>query len=173
MDIQERIIKQSTASDVLFNLKTAGFWVRDKNFVWYNISQKASDILYWLDSDACIWRTDLELAENNTHIHNPDMYCKVCRTSDKYVLDNPENNKYFNYTFIELIEWADGKKHMWKTTKGIHPRDINTLEYYHYWMALFMDEMLGSYENALERLKQERENKNLKQINQWLYVYKN
>jgi len=40
-------------------------------------------------------------------------------------------------------------------------------------MALFMDEMLGSYENALERLEKEKKNRNLKQINQWLYVYKN
>lgn len=171
-EIQKRVQARSIASDVLFNLETAWFWVRDSRFKWLDISEKASDILYWRKSDDCIGLTDLEIAEESEYLDDPEMFCRVCRTSDQYVLENPQNQQYNNYTFIEFIEDVYWNKHIWKTTKGIHPRQVRKgKEYYHYWMALFIDEMYWDYDLAYKWFEKQLKNNSIKKINNWLYVY--
>lgn len=172
-EIQKRVQARSIASDVLFNLETAGFWVRDSQFKWLNISEKASDILYWRKSEDCIWMTDLEIAKQSKYLSDPEMFCRVCRASDEYVLKNPKNQQYNNYTFVEFIEDVYWNKHIWKTTKGIHPREVKKWkEYYHYWMALFIDEMLWDYKSAQKWFEKQFKNNSMEKINQRLYVYK-
>ncbi len=170
--VRDRTRARIKASDVLFNLETAGFWVRDENFKWLDISEKASDILYGRKSKDCIGKTDLEIAEESEFVKDPDLFCRVCRQSDIYVLENPQNEKYNNYTFIEIIEDTKGNKHIWKTTKGIHPRKVQEWKkYFHYGMTLFMDEMLGE-KWAEKWFKKQKEVNDIKKINDWLYVYK-
>ncbi len=169
-DIVKRTEARTMASDILYNLPTVGFWVKDKNFVWFDISEEASNILYWLDSDECIWKTDLELVRSSWKIETPDQYCNVCRSSDEYVLNNPHWKEYYNYKFVEIIKWIDWKKHIWQVTKWIHPSKVGEVDYYHYWVAVFKDELLW-IKWANKWLEEEKSA--LDKINDNLYVYKN
>jgi hypothetical protein len=52
--LKERLNLRTIASDVINSLPTCGWWVKDLDFIFYDISEKASDILYNMKSDDCI-----------------------------------------------------------------------------------------------------------------------
>lgn len=169
-DIIKRITSRTIASDVLFNLPSIGYWVKTLTYEFLDISHKATEILYWFDSNHCIGKTDFELAQELNIQMDEKQFAEVCRGSDKIIMDTIEDNKHPVFEFIELITWIDWRPHIWKTLKWVYPEEVNHKKYL-YGIAFFMDEMLWSYEKALEWLETEKKHHNITCINKNLYAY--
>lgn len=167
--LKERLHLRTIASDVINSLPTCGWWVKDLDFIFYDISEKASDILYNMKSDDCIWKTDFQIAQECWYEKNEAQFAEVCRWSDIYVLNNPNGDKYHNHIFFEYITDTKWNKHIWKTIKWIYPNEVWEEKYF-YGMAVFMDELYWWYENAHDIVQKELPN--LIKLTNSLYVYK-
>ena len=168
-EILERITARTIASDVLANIPTIGFWVKDMDYRFLEISETASQILYWLWSDQCIWKTDLEIAKTLWLEMSEKQFSEICRGSDLYILENPKQNKYHNYFFYEFLKDTKWNPHIWKTLKWVYPEIVDKWSFI-YWQALFIDVLYWTYEKALERFEVEKILYN--KINNNLYVNK-
>ena len=165
--VLERVASRAIAQDIISSLPCFGWWVKDMDFKFKNISEEASNILYWLHPDDCIGRTDFEIAKSLWLDCELDWFAKVCRGSDIYIKDNPKNSEYQERSFMELITSTTGTKHIWRTTKGIVPKQ----EWHgvYYWgKADFLD-VMGDYDTALAMTIN---NPNLTKLNENLFVYK-
>ena len=167
---KNRSILSAKAIGVLFNLNIAGFWVKDMDFKFMDISEVASDILYGMKSEDCVGKTDFEIARDINPETDEKQFAEVCRASDKYVLDNPIGDKYYSYTFVELLRDTKGNPHIWQVIKGVHPEEVGEGKYF-YGFARFMDVATGSFDNALHWFEKER--KSLTKLNENLYIYSN
>jgi len=164
--LEDRIIKSATAHDILSNIKVWWHWVRDINGVFLDISTEAAKILFWLTPEQCIGKTSLWIVKSNCLEIDKNRFHNVCMASDQYILNNAVDEKYWNYTFIELVTGIDWKKHIWRTLKGIAP-PIVWRELLIWGQAEFLDRTIG-YEKCINRLIK---NPNLKKINENLYIY--
>ena len=169
-EIKKRMLLRTLASDVLYSLPQIGFWVKDMNFTFLDISEKASNILYGMSSNDCVGHNDFEIARMAGVEMSLDMFAEVCRGSDLYILNNPHEGKYGVTAFIEIVTGADGNKHIWRTIKGVYP-DVAGKEKYIYGLAMFMDEIYGSYEKA-DKWLFSKEMVHLEKMNNYLYRYK-
>lgn len=165
-EVVERLKRRKQADNVMENLKTVWWWVKNMDFEFLDISQEVSTILYWLSSDECVGKTDFQISEEQRLVTNKDLFCEVCRGSDQYVLDNPKKGLYQTYTFIELLMSSKWEKHIWRTVKSIVPPQEGQGHYIR-GQAEFLDRTIGNYNNALEVLKDSK----LTKLNDNLYVY--
>ena len=168
-EIKKRMLLRTLASDIIYSLPQIGFWVKDMNFTFLDISEKASDILYGLSSNECVGYTDAEIARKAGIEMSLEMFVEVCRGSDIWVLDNPDQGQYKVTTFIEFITDIRGERHIWKTIKGVYPDTVGK-ERYVYGFALFMNEIKGGYENAYKWFVENEPY--LEKLNHCLYRYK-
>jgi len=168
-NIKNRLSNRAIASDVLYWLWNIGIWIKSFDFKFLDVSDKVTENLYWLHSNDCIGRTDFDIAKWLWIQIDEDQFANVCRASDIHIMRNIVWNKYKTFMFLEFIEDIKWKKHLWKTIKGIHPDTIEKWKYY-YGIALFMDEILWSYKNALEFFKTQEDA--IIKLNENLYVYK-
>lgn len=167
-ELKKRVMLRTIASDIIYSLPTVGFWVKNMNFEFLDISDDACQILYDTNSNNCVGKNDFEIARERGLTMSENMFAEICRASDLWVLNNPENDKYKLVQFVELITGVDGKKHIWKVMKGIHPNTKGN-EKHIIGFAVFMDVVLGNYENALKWF--EKKKPHLHKINNYLYRY--
>jgi hypothetical protein len=159
--VKGRVLSRTLAHDVLANLDFAGFWVKDKDYKFLEISTRASKILYNTSSNYCIGKTDIDLVKKKDSKYTDLNLIKVCRASD---IITKETSK--TCVFIEFLNSSNGNTHIWKVFKNYINLEGN---YYYVGFASFMDELLGSYEVALKWV--DKEMFKLEKINNSLYVY--
>jgi len=164
--LEDRIIKSATAHDILSNIKVWGHWVRSMDGVFLDISTEAAKILFWLTPEQCIGKTSLWIVKSEWLDIDKNRFPNVCMASDKHILDNSKDWKYWNYTFIEFITGIDWKKHIWRTLKGIAPPVVGR-EQLIWGQAEFLDETIW-YEKCMDRVIK---NPNLQILNKNLYIY--
>lgn len=168
-EIRKRIALRTLASDIIYSLPNVGFWVKDMNFMFLDISEAASTILYGMNSNDCVGFTDFQIARKAGLEMSEEIFANVCRASDVYIINNPEKGKYQINTFVEIITDINGNKHIWKTLKGLHPDDVGC-EKYIFGFAIFMDTSLGSLKKAEAWF--EKEKHKYTKLNDQLYVQK-
>ena len=138
-------------------------------FRFLEVSEKVAKILYNAESNDCIWKTDFEIAKERGLAEDEKQFAEVCRASDEYVLKSAKDGQYQIFTFIEYLQDTKGFPHIWKTQKGIVPRDEGKGKYY--WGQANMLNVLYGYEQANLRTVKKLENREIKPINNNLFVY--
>ena len=164
-EVETRFNKRLQAEEIMSWLKNVGWWVKDMNYSFLDISQESAKILYWLHPDDCVGKTDFDIVKEQGLSVCEEMFAKICRGSDLYILENPLQWKYKSATFIELLTSSTGEKHIWRTVKGIVPPKEWQGRYI-WGQAEFLDRIMG-YKKALEMIKNDP---NLIKINDNLYV---
>lgn len=159
---KNRMLSRAVAQDVITSIDSIGVWVKDMEFKFLEISDRAAKILYGHNSEQCIGKSDFEIARSKGLTLTEAQFSDVCRASDTYVRDCRKTTR-----FIELLKDVKGNPHVWRTTKGISAR---WNQEYYFGIAMFIDHFYNSYDVALEIL--EREMPMLRKINDNLYVYK-
>ena len=154
-EIINKITKEITSEALIW------YWIKDLDFVFSDISDKASNILWNINWNKCIWRSDYEISVASGMEMTEEQFIAVCRRSDTITFENKDKV----ITFIEFIDDTKWGKHLWKTYKWISESK------FYYWVVLFLDEIYWSYEKALEWFEMEKEKINVIKINDLLYKY--
>lgn len=166
--VKARAMHKAEANCVMWSLTDTGFWVKDMNFKFLDISEKASEILYNLSSNDVIWYTDFEVAKKQGLKMSEAQFVEVCRGSDLFILKQPINSKYKIFRFIEFLADTKWQQHIWITQKWIFP-DVEGYGKYYYWYATFQSQILGGYEQWLEWF--DRIKNGVEKINDNLYYF--
>ena len=164
-EVENRYNKRLQADEIMRGFKNVGWWLKDMNYSFLEISEEAANILYWLSADDCIGKTDFEITKEQGLEICEEWFAEVCRGSDLYVLNNPVNWEYKSTVFFEFITSSTGAKHIWRVLKSILPSKEWTGVVMH-GQAEFMNRIMG-YKKADEMIKSDP---NLIKINDNLYV---
>jgi len=165
--VVQRIEDRTESGEILSTLDTVWFWIKDMNFKFRTVTEEVAKILYNKTANECHRKSDFDLVKESGLKLDKNIFSKVCRGSDLYILNNAKKWIYNDTMFIEFLTAVDGTKHIWQTVKGIRPKEEGFWQSY-FGNAVFLDRLLG-YDNALESVKNM---KKLCEINKNLFVYK-
>jgi len=168
-ELKIRLLNRCKANDVINSLPCFGYWVKDMDFRFLEVSEKVAKILYNTNSDNCINKTDFQIAKELGLAENEKQFAEVCRASDFYVLNNAKDNEYQIFNFIEYLKDTNGLPHIWRTQKGIVPQEEGKGMFY--WGQANMLDVLYGYDRADAKMLNKLENGEIKQVNDNLFVY--
>ena len=159
--IKRRIFARALASDVIANTREVGFWIKDLDYKFLEISECAAEKLYGRTSDDCIGKTDFQIMQENGGNMPLEQFCEVCRGSDIYTIEHGGGIQYF----YEFLTDFNGNPVIWRTMKGVQEK--NGQKYL--WGVAWLTETLGL--DVARILVQQRENI-CEKLNDGLWVIK-
>jgi hypothetical protein len=139
-EAKNRVFKREIASIIINTLDQHGGWVKDMDFVFMDISDRAADKLYGRHSNKCVGKTDIQILKEDNKEIDINLCTNICHFTDLYVKEHGDTD------FIEIFQNSKGKMCLWKVYKGI--KKYSGQEFY-WGIAHFLEEIKGSYDNAL------------------------